>query len=405
MVTAQHLEDCKFCSVFAQASGDDPIGSAPTVDHWLLIERPQPWVPDWLQADAVIQPIVGQLRGLLRRGFRVKLLAIAPDPDYSHPDHIRVFYYRRPARRFTQYEKYEYLLPLDLVTLFLKIALTYIPQAIRYTSASQCSTQMLLRQQEVNLSELNTLGKFASYRQDTDHFREMLVCTHGNVDAACARFGLPLYKALRHEYNSQLRVWRCSHFGGHQYAPTLLDFPDGRCWGHLTVNTLEQLVNRTGAPANLRLYYRGWAGLSKFEQIAERDIWMADNGDGEGWQWLTHPKTGRVIKRQASLLQQIVWFVLQRIPVFPLHRWVQRSQQDAQWTKVRIEFDSPTSGSSYYEATVEAKGQTMTAIHSRSGSSSGAQPMTLVPINRYQVRHLSDCRHSDDRHSTDLHLD
>ena len=56
-----------------------------------------------------------------------------------------------------------------------------------------------------------------------------MVCTHGNIDAACARFGYPIYQQLRQNYATQsLRVWRCSHFGGHQFAPTLIDFPSGR---------------------------------------------------------------------------------------------------------------------------------------------------------------------------------
>jgi len=39
-----------------------------------------------------------------------------------------------------------------------------------------------------------------------------LVCTHGNVDVACSRFGYPIYEKLRKEYSDEnLRVWRCSH--------------------------------------------------------------------------------------------------------------------------------------------------------------------------------------------------
>ena len=396
MVTENNTNTCNFCSVVAQANGDDPIGSAPTVDHWILIERPQPWAPNWLQDDPVVQPILTCLRGLLRQSLKIKLVAIAPDKEYSTPDHTRVIYYRRPAQRFTTYKKYDYVVPDAETTALLSTILAYVPNASYYRSTTQCSTHALLLQEEVNASEAFALGRYESYRHDTTHIRDILVCTHGNVDAACARFGFPIYKALRQRsteqgsHSQRLRAWRCSHFGGHQYAPTLLDFPDGRCWGHLTMEALDAIVEQTGNPAEVYPHYRGWAGLEKFEQIAEREIWLR-----EGWQWFAAPKAGRILKRQASLVQRILWPILERIPIFLVKRWVKRSQQDAQWTKVRIEFDGVRHGKAwdetYYDATVAIADQVMTAIHSQpTKGQPPSQEMPLVPINRYCVRELSN---------------
>ena len=223
MVTEKNTNTCNFCSVVAQANGDDPIGSAPTVDHWILVERPQPWAPNWVQEDGVIQPILSNLRGLLRQGLRVKLVAIAPDKDYSTPEHTRVIYYRRPAQRFTIYKKYDYVVPDAETTALLSAVLAYIPNASYYHSTTQCSTHALLLQEEVNASEAFALGHYEPYRHDTTYIRDMLVCTHGNVDVACARFGFPIYKALRALSPQRiqgsglgsgptLRAWRCSHF-------------------------------------------------------------------------------------------------------------------------------------------------------------------------------------------------
>ena len=47
-----------------------------------------------------------------------------------------------------------------------------------------------------------------------------LVCTHGRRDACCARFGLPVYQALRSELGEA--IWQCSHVGGHRFAANLL---------------------------------------------------------------------------------------------------------------------------------------------------------------------------------------
>lgn len=37
------LQDCRFCSLVSKANKEDPIGTAGTCDHWLIMEIPQPW--------------------------------------------------------------------------------------------------------------------------------------------------------------------------------------------------------------------------------------------------------------------------------------------------------------------------------------------------------------------------
>jgi hypothetical protein len=124
----------------------------------------------------------------------------------------------------------------------------------------------------------------------------MLVCTHGSVDAACAKFGFPLYLALHCRYaqpqGSNLRVWRVSHFGGHRFAPTLIDLPSGRYWGHLRHDLLDALVLRRGEVSDLRHCYRGWGGLETvYEHVAERDAWMH-----EGWRWLDYKIAAETVR-------------------------------------------------------------------------------------------------------------
>ena len=74
------------------------------------------------------------------------------------------------------------------------------------------------------LQGAEALSQFESYQQPTEHIRELIVCTHGNYDVACSRFGHPIYKKLCQEYapasEGHLRVWKSSHIGGHNFAPT-----------------------------------------------------------------------------------------------------------------------------------------------------------------------------------------
>ncbi|MEA5569268.1 sucrase ferredoxin [Anabaena sp. UHCC 0399] len=318
---------CRFCSEISQANGEDPIGSAIAVEQYLIIEAAQPWpVPIWIEPDPMPQGVVDALNFVWEGGRTIRQLAIAPDPEYSHPDYTRVLYYRQAAQFFAQFEKHEFIVPHALLG-SLALALLKHPEE---------------------------LPNFDQYRQQTNHIREILVCNHGNVDVACSRFGYPIYQKLRSEYatvnNSNLRVWRCSHFGGHEFAPTLVDLPQGQYWGHLKPEILDLLVRRNGSVKELYPYYRGWAGLPKFAQIAEREIWMQ-----EGWNWLEYHKAGQVLASD---------------------------EINQEWADVRIVFTTADRNiSSAYQARVEVRGSVMTAWKS------GANP-TLEEVKQYHVTSL-----------------
>jgi hypothetical protein len=180
-------------------------------------------------------------------------------------------------------------------------------------------------QAEALFEAKDDLPRFEQYRvPDADSIRDLLICTHGTVDAACAKFGFPLYKDLRQNYAYEtLRVWRVSHFGGHVFAPTLMDMPLGHCWAYAGELQAEQIVAQRGPVEMLRGHYRGWAGLDYgFMQAAEREMWQR-----EGWCWFDLPKRGMILAQDEG--------------------------DDPQWAEVRIEFTMPDGSSAAYEARVE----------------------------------------------------
>ena len=318
---------CIFCSEFSQANGEDPIGSAGNHECWLIIEAAPPWkINIWLEPDPMPQEVLDVLKLSWERGIKIRQLAIATDQEYSYPNHKRVFYFRRPPGLFSQLEKHEFLVPENEVGT-LAIALLKSPEE---------------------------LPRFEQYRQHNEHIRELMVCNHGNVDVACSRFGYPIYKTIREKYATEseknLRVWRCSHFGGHQFAPTLVDLPGGHCWGHLKTEVLELLVQRDRSVTELRPYYRGWGGLSKFEQIVEREIWMR-----EGWNWFSYDKAGQVLAID---------------------------EQDKKWIEVRIDFAaSDFSISGAYKARVEATTPVKTM-------KSSGDDQSIETVQQYRVTNL-----------------
>jgi hypothetical protein len=67
-----------------------------------------------------------------------------------------------------------------------------------------------------------------------------IICTNGKRDAACARFGLPLYNALRDLRPEQ--VWQTVHIGGHRFAGTLVYLPLGLYYGRLSPEDAPALI-------------------------------------------------------------------------------------------------------------------------------------------------------------------
>ncbi len=98
----------------------------------------------------------------------------------------------------------------------------------------------------------------------------------------------------------------------------------------------------------MRQFYRGWAGLTKFEQFVEREIWMQ-----LGWTWLDYLKVGKVLAED----------------------------RDANWAE-RLDFIEPNSSiSEAYEASIEASSGVISAPES-------GKEMDLQIVKQYRVNRL-----------------
>ena len=69
------------------------------------------------------------------------------------------------------------------------------------------------------------------------------VCTNGQRDMCCSRFGLPSYAALRERLGD--RVWQVSHLGGHRFAPNVLVLPAGVLYGRVDVAYVSEFLQAT----------------------------------------------------------------------------------------------------------------------------------------------------------------
>lgn len=293
-----------YCNCLALEQGLDPVGSAGSFDDAVVIEAPLPWKYDMMQqAGALPQQMIDLLGLWLKQyyagaGYPHRPLVVAPDKIYSREGYRRVMFYTRPAGLFSRFDKVEYLVPDDELGSLLW-SFYQDPAA---------------------------LAHFEPYHvPNAEHIRDILVCTHGTIDAACAKFGYPLYKHMRDTYaHENLRVWRVSHFGGHVFAPTLMDMPTGHYWAYIENEQAAQLIHREGDVSTLRQHYRGWAGLNdSFQQTAECELWQK-----QGWAWFDYPKSGDIISQDDN-------------------------RDDPQWAEVRLRWSAPNHSEAVAEMRVE----------------------------------------------------
>ncbi|MEM7772629.1 MAG: sucrase ferredoxin [Cyanobacteria bacterium P01_A01_bin.37] len=237
------------------------IGTAPPTECFVMIECPPPWGHSIQQAKG----LPTALREMLdkpddkKRGIRFFLIHGSCDVDpKTHSQNFfgrRVLIFQRPHGFASEYQTTE------IQVSNLDEAAIAIQQYFAGDNLS-CWTQSTL-------------------------MRDIFICTHGQHDRCCGRYGYPFYRSaqqLKSEWNiPNLRFWQISHIGGHRFAPTLIDLPQGRYYGRMDLDSLKQLILYRGNWQLLIERYRGWSLLPSPLQTLECLFWQ-----NQGWQWLIH---------------------------------------------------------------------------------------------------------------------
>ena len=217
-----------YCSQLALESDEVMAGTAVSASVWILLEYRQLWqaeatsdntlpvsVKMWL--DEQVGAVNGRLQFIRQTPYPEQYTCFVSIPDAQKP---RLY-------RFT-FAEYEQLLTIDLAAL------------------------------------VNGAARFAPYLTIEPLF---LVCTNGKRDRCCAKFGMALYQAF--SYVVETAVWQTTHLGGHRFAPTLMSFPEGVCYGHVTPADIPHLhaAQQHGALHLPKL--RGRAVYDPVTQLAE----------------------------------------------------------------------------------------------------------------------------------------
>lgn len=375
-------QPCQYCSVTAKANKEDPIGTAVTARLWLFIEVPQPWAKNpWVKdssgrsGDSKLAQL-GELFDAIERYPQLwqdlRILAIAPDKVVSTPSKRHVFFYGQPQGAATAYTQQHYHIPTEQLCDLVRSLI--FPSGQTSNHSSQRHSQQYAQ----------PIDRFTPYKQPVT--RDLFICTHTNYDLACGRFGTPLYRTLRQQYAKaqQLNIWQTTHFGGHNFAPTLIDFPTGQFWGHLEANNpelLDSLIHRQGDLTQLARFYRGCSRFSKWTQIAERSLWMQ-----QGWDGVNAPKSTRIIRQDPGALgHRLLRWILPWVPTIRARILLKKLTEKLTWADVEICWEAYNGKpSGRYIARVEKSHTVISQL--KSGIEADLVPVAQYQVKQYQVK-------------------
>jgi len=215
-----------FCADLSRENDEPLAATASRIDNWFLVEYRGLWARDALTgsglSDQVKQHLLDQVRSV---------------------PHGRLLFVRRPDRRGR-------------------------PDLLAFTAASRPGRTTVTRTEFETYEDLRGLDLLAGTAVEHPLF---LVCTHGKHDPCCARFGRPLYEALRDELAPDW-VWQVSHIGGDRFAGNLVCLPEGLYYGRVDRETAGPVLDEHLARRILIPSYRGRSIYTFAVQAAERVV-------------------------------------------------------------------------------------------------------------------------------------
>lgn len=244
------MTERQYCSDLSLAAGEPMAGTADRVDVWLLLEYNPVWrakaVTDNDLSPRVTAWLDGQMESVTRGGLKPRLQFI-----------------RRPE------------LDREEITLFVGTA------------------DGLFRFESVGYDAITDLGVADTSSMERVEAPQYLVCTNGQRDLCCARFGRPAYVRLREVVGE--RAWQTTHLGGHRFAPNVLTLPQGVLYGRVRPEDVTRFVEDVEAGRLARDHVRGRSVLPPEAQAAE----MALDENEEVLEFLGCDP-GQVVMRTAS---------------------------------------------------------------------------------------------------------
>ena len=215
-----------FCSDLSREN-DEPLGAtASRIDHWFLIEYRGLWTRDALPGSGLSDQV--------KQHLREQVAAVS---------HGRLLFIRRPDRRRR-------------------------PELLAFAARSIPGEESLTRLEFEAYEELRGIELRSGDPCDHPLF---LACTHGKHDPCCARYGRPLYDALRDELDEDW-AWQSSHIGGDRFAGNLVCLPEGLYYGRVDREAAGSVLDEHLAGRIALDHYRGRSRYPFPVQAADRFV-------------------------------------------------------------------------------------------------------------------------------------
>ena len=251
-----------FCADASRQVGEDIVGSAPNFLTYVLVECPAPWTPEAFDSKSVPPNLKNLVYEIKKAKLSVRLLLIErAQPIKSNQTKILIYEQQKDG-----------------------LSKGYIKKEFNVKNIDDVAAVV----------QQYLVGKAPHSESEHSETRDILVCTHGSHDKCCARYGNPFYaKAVATASDlslSNVRLWKSSHFGGHRFAPTAIDLPEGRYYGALDQESFRSILTRTGDVQCLNRVYRGWGILPQPVQALERELILR-----YGWDWFNYNVKWRII--------------------------------------------------------------------------------------------------------------
>lgn len=220
---SQQRNERAYCSDLCLASGEPMLGTAAQVDVWLLLEYRGTWRRKAIEDN--------DLDAATRRWLEQAVAAYAADGRKARAQFIR-----QPESSGAE------------PTLFV----AKDGQLLR----RRCSSYRALDGLDVRAANFDEV--------QAPHY---FVCTNGQRDLCCARYGLPTYAKLRDALGE--RVWQTTHVGGHRFAPNVLVLPQGALYGRVFADEAERFADAVEGGELCVAHLRGRAAYPPEAQVAE----------------------------------------------------------------------------------------------------------------------------------------
>jgi len=185
------IKDKILCFESSLNSNEEMYGTAPRVDVWFMLEYRGHWSGNAFKDSKIPKAVKSHLNKELKttKNSRLQLIKKQKNPENDLKFYVAVSDENSPRLYKFKFSNYEDLLSLKINKIL--------------------KSDKHLTQEKI-----------------------YIICTNGEHDICCGKFGMPVYLDLaKGRYGTQ--TWEANHIGGHRFASTFVCLPHGLVYGRI----------------------------------------------------------------------------------------------------------------------------------------------------------------------------